>query len=497
MATETDYQHAAEERGLSEGLLDELRRTRGLSLEGLREIPDRALRRAVRRLDYPDLARAREAFRLRQARNDAGRGAARGARGGAARARQHARPARRAARSWRACRPAATSRRRPWCPAAPASAAARGRGARSAPGTSAAARARSSSTRRPRAACGRAASAAGSGRPTTAAQSWEPVDDFMANLAVSCMVHGPDRPEDHLRGHRRGLLQPRRPARRRHLPHRRRRCTGSRSPSTTGANFQHVNRLAISTNGQVMLAATAVGIFRSTDPARLVWTRTLPDAIADVEFHPTDNSLAIAGGLRNGQAYSLGRRRPDLEAGDARAAVVGPGRAHLRREGPDARLRVDRHGVRRDLALDQRRQELLAADQPGRRPARPVPRRPGLVRQRHLGRRPDEREPRDRRRHRPLAQHRRRQHARTTSAPGGTRGPPTPTTTASSPTRASTARPTGRVFFGNDGGIYKADQRPHAGQRPAATAREGLDRAGQHLRRDPVLRRRRPQRAPG
>src|SRR4051794_34690573 len=73
MANERNYYRAAADRGLNEDLAAELRRTRGLTSTTLRELPERALNRAVRRLDYPDLARRREAFRLRTALDDEGR----------------------------------------------------------------------------------------------------------------------------------------------------------------------------------------------------------------------------------------------------------------------------------------------------------------------------------------------------------------------------------------------------------------------------------------
>ena len=67
------------------------------------------------------------------------------------------------------------------------------------------------------------------------------------------------------------------------------------------------------------------------------------------------------------------------------------------------------HG--RDLAVDRRRGELHAPQGAQRRRwAGAVPGRPGLVRERHLGRGPCRRQPRRRRRPRPVAQHRRRRH---------------------------------------------------------------------------------------
>jgi photosystem II stability/assembly factor-like uncharacterized protein len=301
MASDADYQHAAEDRGLNEGLLDELRRTRGLSLEGLREIPERALQRAVRRLDYPDLARAREAFRLRQARNDAGvvppEAQAEALRQlDSTRTRNVAPPVVAGVPTGRDVPPPALVPGRAglgagtgaWLSLGPGNIGGRTRSIVIHPTT-------------PRLMW---VGSVGGGvwHTDDGGQSWEPVDDFMANLAVCSMVRDPTDAKiiyagtgegfsnlDALRGA--GIF---------------RTVDGvhwEQIPSTTGPNFQHVNRLAISRNGQVLLAATAVGIFRSTDPARQVWTRTLLDAIADIEFHPTNNSLAIAGGLRNGQAY--------------------------------------------------------------------------------------------------------------------------------------------------------------------------------------------------
>ena len=52
----------------------------------------------------------------------------------------------------------------------------------------------------------------------------------------------------------------------------------------------------------------------------------------------------------------------------------------------------------------------------------------------------------------------------------------TPTTTPSSSHPATTARPTGRVFFGNDGGIYRAADVRAVGNDAAASARTRLDR---------------------
>jgi hypothetical protein len=301
MASERTIRRAAEERGLSEGLLDELRRTRGMSLAELPEIPDAALRRAVRRLDYPDLARAREAFRLRQSRNEAGvvppdalpdalrqldsaraRVAAPAAVAGVPTGREVLPRALVAGRAGLAPGPGA------WTSIGPGNIGGRTRSIVVHP------------TRVRRMWAGSVGG--GVWHTEDGGAGWTPVDDFMANLAVSCMVMDPTNANviyagtgegfsnlDAIRGA--GIF---------------RTTDGThwqQIPSTTGASFRSVNRLAISGNGKVLLAATGDGIFRSADPQRLTWTKVLGAATADVDFHPTNNAQAVAGGLFNGKAY--------------------------------------------------------------------------------------------------------------------------------------------------------------------------------------------------
>src|SRR5215831_8461577 len=56
----------AEALGLTVGQVERLQEVRSLSGEDLRRLPEATLQRAIRRLDYPDLPRAREAFRRLQ-----------------------------------------------------------------------------------------------------------------------------------------------------------------------------------------------------------------------------------------------------------------------------------------------------------------------------------------------------------------------------------------------------------------------------------------------
>ena len=302
MASEQTYQQAAEARGLPEELADDLRRTRGLSATALRELPEGALKRAVRRLDYPDLARVREAFRRRQSLDDDGRLPADALPNAlrqldSSRARGAAPPQVAGVPTGRGVTPEALVA--PLAGLGPGAAA----GWVSLGPGNIGGRTRSIVVN-PKNAKTLWAGSVGGGvwRTDDAGKGWAPVDDFMANLAVTTMVMDPTDPKviyagtgegfsniDALRGA--GIFQT---------------TDGihwQQLPATTGAGFQTVNRLAISKDGQVLLAATRAGVFRSADPGRLNWTRVLADAVGDVDFHPTDNSKAVAGGLTNGQAY--------------------------------------------------------------------------------------------------------------------------------------------------------------------------------------------------
>ena len=138
-------------------------------------------------------------------------------------------------------------------------------------------------------------------RTTDAGLSWSPVDDRMANLAATCLAMDPTKPDviyagtgegfnnvDALRGA--GVFQTRDGL--------------TWSQITATRTYEYVNRLAVSPDGKLLLAATRQGVFRSQDAARATWTAVLSGVdVADVKFHPTDPKRAVAGGTRNGTAY--------------------------------------------------------------------------------------------------------------------------------------------------------------------------------------------------
>ena len=125
--------------------------------------------------------------------------------------------------------------------------------------------------------------------------SWHPVDDRMANLAVTTIVMDPNNSNvlyagtgegfhnlDAIRGA--GIFRTINAA------------AWSQLPATDSEDFRWVNRLAISADGSTLLAATRTGIHRSADADHAGWAQVAGGNVTDVRFHPTDSDLAIAGG---------------------------------------------------------------------------------------------------------------------------------------------------------------------------------------------------------
>jgi photosystem II stability/assembly factor-like uncharacterized protein len=277
-----------------------LRRTRGATNDTLYGLSATAVQRAIRRLNYPDLPRARQALRAAQARNDDGRippnalaTALEELR--ALRAAPAGRPRVAGLPAGRTVQPRAliatslaglTQDQWEWL--GPGNIGGRTRSILVHP------------TQPERIWVGSVGG--GIWHTTDGGGHWEPVDDFMANLAVSCMAMDPKHPEVMYAGTGEGFFN---------LDAVRgagifRTVDGvawKQLAATATEDFTRVNRLAISRSSTVLLAATAGGLFRSSDRARETWTKVLDAPIADVKFHPTRSTRAVAGGLDNGEAY--------------------------------------------------------------------------------------------------------------------------------------------------------------------------------------------------
>ncbi|GIX03784.1 MAG: hypothetical protein KatS3mg113_0790 [Planctomycetaceae bacterium] len=125
--------------------------------------------------------------------------------------------------------------------------------------------------------------------------SWQPLTGFAANLAACCIVMHPLNPNvlyvgtgegfyniDAIRGA--GIFITSNGGN-----------TWTQLSSTNNGSFYYVNRLAISPNGNVLLAATNSGLFRSTDGGN-TWTTPSGGVnvrMLDCDFHPTDSTRCI------------------------------------------------------------------------------------------------------------------------------------------------------------------------------------------------------------
>jgi hypothetical protein len=138
-------------------------------------------------------------------------------------------------------------------------------------------------------------------RTDHAGASWRPLNDMMANLAVTCIAIDPSNPKNLYAGTGEGFGN----------------VDAIRGAgifaTVDGLNWRQiaptagmrsVNRLSVSHNGKVVLAAAPDGIFRSVDTAHAQWTKVSNVPAGTVIFHPADPKLAIAGGLQGDAAFS-------------------------------------------------------------------------------------------------------------------------------------------------------------------------------------------------
>jgi photosystem II stability/assembly factor-like uncharacterized protein len=291
----------ASQRGIQPDQVARIAQSRGLTTEAVAAIPDASFQRSVRRLDYADMPRSRDAFRRLQQRDEAGTippnalsnalSQLDSTRTRAAAVPQVAGVPTGTAVDPRAMLPGLAG-------LAPAGAGWTSIGPGNIGGRTRSIVIHPTNTKR------MWAGSVGGGVWTTAdgGANWSPVNDFMANLAVCCMAMDPTNPNVIYAGTGEGF-QNVDSIRGAGIFHTVDGATWTQLPSTVGPEFQTVNRLAISPDGKTLLAATRTGMFRSTDSARLTWTRTLAAEVVDVKFHPSDATKAVAGGRADGKAY--------------------------------------------------------------------------------------------------------------------------------------------------------------------------------------------------
>ena len=293
----------AQNRGISVEQLEMLRDTRGLTDEAIEKLPQPALMRSLRRVDYPDMPRQRQLFRLAQS------GAYTPAQQAGALAsalhqldslRLRTPPGRYAGLAAGGPVPSGPPSVRP---PPPVGGLARPRWVALGPGHIGG----RTRTVLPHPTLHRTiwVGSVGGGvwRTDDSGETWFPVDDFMNNLVVTSLVMHPADPNiiyagtgegfgnlDSLRGA--GLFRTTNGV------------TWTQVPSTDTTDFRQVNRLAFSADGTTLLVATNKGIFRSVDAAHAAWTRVLATAAADVRCHPIDSRAAVAGSMSSGEAWA-------------------------------------------------------------------------------------------------------------------------------------------------------------------------------------------------
>ncbi|MCB9888806.1 MAG: hypothetical protein H6836_04455 [Planctomycetes bacterium] len=132
-------------------------------------------------------------------------------------------------------------------------------------------------------------------RSTDRGATWSRVDDNMGNLSISSLVVDPANPKVMYAGTGEGLGSDRRGAG--VFKSSDTGATWTRLASTNIPQFYFVNRLTFSADGKVLLAATNDGVYRTTDGGTS-WAQTLAGfgniQVYDVRFHATKSNVAVA-----------------------------------------------------------------------------------------------------------------------------------------------------------------------------------------------------------
>lgn len=128
-------------------------------------------------------------------------------------------------------------------------------------------------------------------RTTNGGSSWAPVDDFMGTLAISTMVMDPTNPSIMYAGTGEGFGNG--DAIFGAGVYRSTDGGASWNQLQSTADWRSVNRLAVSPDGTTILAARNTGLYRSTNGGN-TWSEVSQlNGITDVDFHPTNSSRAL------------------------------------------------------------------------------------------------------------------------------------------------------------------------------------------------------------
>src|SRR5262245_45030944 len=146
-------------------------------------------------------------------------------------------------------------------------------------------------------------------KSTNGGTTWAPVNDFMANLAVSSIVFQPGNPAIMYAGTGEGFYPIDASQGGGIFKSTDGGTTWSVLANTLTSDYLYVNRLAMSADGSILLAATRTGVFRSTDGGS-IFNKVLTIAgvsfldAGDVKFVPGSSTEAVASGFMRNAYWS-------------------------------------------------------------------------------------------------------------------------------------------------------------------------------------------------